>query len=204
MLNFGNSKEEVKKGRTRVSCGVHHVKIESFELKAYDSGFKKVIVHLSCVKTLQGLDSAGLIGQFDIIMPTGKTQESLEKNADTFMKRLRHIFNKCAGSAKIDSINTWFDKLSVESIEELATKFEAAFKGKEMHLKFIAKKTEGNDGSVKYYPEVPYYIHSICECADVTKSSLVFDPIKEDLPKIQSSRVENAATTAADTDDLPF
>lgn len=203
MLNFSNSKEEVRKGRTKIACGVHHVKIESVELKTYDSGFKKGIVNLSCVKTLQGLDSAGMVGSIDIIMPVGKTQEQLEENADRFMKRLRHIFNKASGSSKIDAINGWFDKLAVSSLEELVDKLNTTFKGKELNLKFIAKKNVDKvSGDIKYFPEVPYYTHSIAECADVTKSSLVFDATKEDLPKINTSKVET--TTEDATDDLPF
>jgi hypothetical protein len=203
MLDFGNTKEEVKTPGIRISPGIHHVKIKSIELTEWkdklDNVNKKGVILFECIKTLEGTDSVGKEMPFDLMWPrvVPTPTEEDKKKVENFQKRLMHMFNKCAGSAKVEAVTSYINKLRVSNIDELVAELKKNFEGKEINILVIA--TDGKDG--KQYPNIPLFTSGVCECADVEKTSLKFDPVKQGYKKQDASKVEKPSSTT--DDDIP-
>lgn len=194
MLDFGNTKEEIKTPGIRIAPGIHHVKIKSIELTEWkdklDNVNKKGVILFECIKTLEGTDSVGKEYPFDLMWPKVEavpTPESTTK-VENFQKRLMHMFNKCGGTVHVEAITSYINKLRVSNIDELVAELKKNFEGKEINVLVIASLNE-KDG--KQYPAIPLFTSGVCECADVEKTALRFDPVKQGYKKQEITKVEN-------------
>lgn len=200
-FNFKNSQEEVSnssstKERTLVSSGIHDFSIEKVEKITINSAtpWDKIVVTFKCIKTLVGEESKGLSISYDILFP--RNQEEADKTGS----RLIHIFNKTAGSNKIESITKFIQEQSIDSIDDMLNMI-GKFAGKSVRLKITKDIKTGK------YPAVPLYLSGYAEATDVAETKLVFDASTEqaiwvkDDKKPAQTKVE---TPTKEDSDLPF
>lgn len=204
MLDFGNTKEEIKTPGIRIAPGIHHVKIKSIELTEWkdklDNINKKGVILFECLQTIEGTESIGKEMPFDLMWPRVEEKPTPEgtTKVENFQKRLMHMFNKCGGTAQVEAITSYINKLRVANIDELVAELKKNFESKELRVLVIATLNE-KDG--KQYPNIPLFTSGVCECADVEKTALRFDPVKQGYKKVDPVKTENITTTV---DKMPW
>lgn len=198
-FNFKNSQEEVSnssstKERTLVSSGIHDFSIEKVEKITINSAtpWDKIVVTFKCIKTLIGEESKGLSISYDVLFPRNQDE------ADVTGRKLIHIFNKTAGSEKVESITKFIQEQDINTIDDMLTML-GKFAGKSLRLKVTKDYKTGK------YPAIPNYNSGIAECIDVEETKLKFDPATEKAVWVKDSKpAPQVKVETPKVDEMPF
>jgi hypothetical protein len=148
--SFGGVQETTTKVGTKITTGIHEVKIKTVEIvdvpgKDGKPDWKKGNVVFECTKTIEGKDSVGKTIDYQITMPLdwdavnpGKNGKNTLSNGDKLGKRLIHIFNKVSTSDKKDTVTAAIQKLDLTSITTLMTGLKKLVEGRSIRLLVIA------------------------------------------------------------------